>query len=473
MTTTASPSTRGAGLAKASMSGFEVLAQSVAGIAPSAVMATGPALVALGAGGSILYSYLFSTLILLMVGYCIAQFARRNGHGASLMSYIISAFGPGVGFIGAIGLAFGYTMIGLACLGGITLYLQPLLLLVGVPGVTSTATTIVTMVVVMALAAVAMIRGVQLSTRIGLVLEVLSVVCIVAVIIAVFATSGFSTAPLTPSDLGPSGVAGGMVLAILGYVGFESAACMGTEAADPQRTIPRAVLGSALIVGLLYLLSGYAQLVGFGDAGVLSADAAPLNKLADNAGVHPLGYLVDVGAVASFFACVTGSLNAASRLLHAMGTHGLLPQVLGGTHAQHRTPQLAIVSLSVLAGGIGIAATLMGQGPLDIFAVAGTIGTYGYMVAYLLVSLGAAVFLARRGEPFLAAALLGGLATAGMLYVLYRSVWPVPPAPYNALPWVFLAIMVGAGAWYASIRSRIDFGLGLTEVAEEMATEVA
>ena len=261
-----------------------------------------------------------------------------------------------------------------------------------------------------------------------------------------------------------------MVLAILGYVGFESAACMGTEATDPRRTIPRAVLGSTLIVGLLYLLSGYAQLVGFGDADGLAADGAPLNTLADEAGVHLLGYLVDVGAVASFFACITGSLNAASRLLHAMGTHGLLPQIVGGAHPEHRTPHFAIVALSVLAGAIGVIATLAGWGPVEILALAGTIGTYGYMFAYLLVSVGAGLFLARRGEPFLTALIVGALAAAGMLYVLYRSVWPVPAAPYNVLPWVFLALMGAAAAWYVVIRSRVDVEASLDEVAhDEMA----
>ena len=335
------PPTERPGLAVGSMSGFEVLSQSVAGIAPSAVMATGPALVALGAGGSVMYSYLFSTIILLMVGWCVSQFARRSGLGATLLSYINTALGPAAGFLGAIGLAFGYVMIGLACLGGITLYVQPLLALVGISSPDSTIVTLAVMIITMLLAGAAMVRGVQLSTRIGVVLEVLSILCIFAVLIAVLGTHGFAVAPLAPVDFGAGGIAGGMVLAILGYVGFESAACMGTEATNPQRTIPRAVLGSALIVGVLYLMSSYVQLVGFGDPEALATDSAPLNTLADGAGVHALGYLVDLGAVASFFACVTGSLNAASRLLFSMGRRRLLPGVLGTAHPVHRTPYVA------------------------------------------------------------------------------------------------------------------------------------
>src|SRR5437879_8660394 len=109
-TTRKSVSATETGLAGSSMSGFEVLAQSVAGIAPSAVMATGPALVAIGAGGAIMYSYAVSTVILLMVGWCINQFAKREGNGGSLLSYITRAFGPAAGFVGSVGLAFGYLL---------------------------------------------------------------------------------------------------------------------------------------------------------------------------------------------------------------------------------------------------------------------------------------------------------------------------------------------------------------------------
>ena len=43
----------------------------------------------------------------------------------------------------------------------------------------------------------------------------------------------------------------GIVLAVLGFVGFESSASLGAEARDPHRAIPRAVLGSAVLVGIL------------------------------------------------------------------------------------------------------------------------------------------------------------------------------------------------------------------------------
>lgn len=452
MATTEQDTVRG-GLAAGSMGGVEVLSQSVAGIAPSAVMATGPALVALGAGDAVLYSYLVSTVILLMVGWCITQFTRRQG-GGTLLGYITSAFGPGAGFVGAVGLVFGYAFIAIASIAGFTLYATPLLELVGVPGTATTAVTVLLEVFVAALAAFAMIRGVQLSTRVGVALEIVSITAILVVVVAVLVTFGTPSAPLHPAGLGLDGITGGMVLAILGYVGFESAACMGTEAKDPRRTVPRAVLGSALIAGVLYLVSGYAQLVGFGSGEAITASTAPLNDLADSAGVSPLGYLVDLGAAASFFACVTGSVNAASRLVFAMADTPLVHGRIGVAHPTRQTPHLAIGGLTLLCGLVAVGMTLSGVTVVNVFAYSGTIGTYGYMVAYILISLGVAVWLRRTGKPAGAAVVVGGLAALGMLYVLFRNVYPVPDAPYSALPWIFLAVLVLAGAWYAVVRSR-------------------
>ena len=55
-----------------------------------------------------------------------------------------------------------------------------------------------------------------------------------------------------------------MVFSILAFIGFEAAAPLGEEARNPRRTIPRVVLASALVIGLFYLVSSYASVMGWG-----------------------------------------------------------------------------------------------------------------------------------------------------------------------------------------------------------------
>ena len=82
------------GLAHDSMSQLEVMAQSVAAIAPSAVMATGPALIVLYAGEGAWLSYLAAIVVVVLIGLCVAQFGRRFASSGSLYSYVARGLGP-------------------------------------------------------------------------------------------------------------------------------------------------------------------------------------------------------------------------------------------------------------------------------------------------------------------------------------------------------------------------------------------
>jgi amino acid transporter len=98
--------------------------------------------------------------------------------------------------------------------------------------------------------------------------------------------------------------------------------------------------------------------------------------------------------------------------------------------------------------------TASGISTTNVFAYAGTIGTYGYMIAYLLLAIGTPVYLYRAKLPLGLATVVGGLAAVGMGFVLYRNLYPVPPAPYNVLPWIFLGVLGLSAAWYAIVTAR-------------------
>lgn len=445
----------GGGLAAGSMSGVELVAQSTAGIAPSAVMVSGATLVAASAGPGTLYSYAVSLGVLLLVGWCVSRAAKLRP-GEDLLSHITAAFGRAVGFVGSTGLAFGYLLIAVGCVAQFSQYMKPLIAVAppasaGSPGTAIGVTAILEIVCVVG-AAFMMIRGVRVSAWTGVVLEVLSISAILLVLTMVLIRHGFSIAPLVPTDITAAQVVGGMVLATLGFVGFESAACLSVEAKDPQRTIPRAVTGSALLAGALYLYCSYAQIVGFDGADKLSEDATPLNTLADGLGQHWLALAIDLGAVASNFACVTGSLTAASRVLRSMGESQLVHSKIAATHPTRKTPHVAIVLLSAAALVTAMGLSASGINELDIYSYTGTLGTFGYMVAYMLMGLGIPILLRRLApEAGIAmAVLIGGTATLCLAYVFYRNVYPIPDWPIDIMPWLFLGVLLAAAAWYVA-----------------------
>ena len=76
----------------------------------------------------------------------------------------------------------------------------------------------------------------------------------------------------------------GLVLAIFSFVGFESATALGHEAKEPLRTIPRAVLQCALGAGAFFVVTAYAEVLGFRNTGLaLDKTDAPMHVLANQA----------------------------------------------------------------------------------------------------------------------------------------------------------------------------------------------
>jgi amino acid transporter len=437
------------------MSQLEVMAQSVAAIAPSAVMATGPALIVLYAGNGAWMSYLAAIVVVVLVGLCVAQFGRRFASSGSLYSYVARGLGPPGAFTAGWGLVIGYTCIAMVGVVGTGLYLGNFFETLGLPA-TSTLGVVILFVVAAVAAASFAIAGIKISTRLGLVLEIISVAAVLVVLVVVLARNGIASGPsqFTLEGVSFDGVTFGIVLAVLGFVGFESAASLGAEARDPHRTIPRAVVGSAVLVGVLYVLATYASVLGFDGAEGLGGSTAPISDLAERNGLGSVTWIVDLGVTASFFAVIIASINAASRVLYTMGEEDVLPAALGRAHRTHKTPYVAIALIAPVVGLVPIIMVATGTTPFNVYAYAGTLGTFGYMLAYLLMAAALPFFLRRRNEANPLSTVLAVVVVAALLYVFFKNVWPVPPSPYNLLPWIFLGVLIAGLAWYFSVRAR-------------------
>jgi amino acid transporter len=97
---------------------------------------------------------------------------------------------------------------------------------------------------------------------------------------------------------------------------------------------------------------------------------------------------------------------------------------------------------------------IAGRAPFDVYAYVGTVGTFGYMVGYLLMAVALPFFLRRRGEGSPLSTVLAVVVVAALLYVFYKNVIPVPEYPLNLLLPVFVALLVLGMAWYFAVRAR-------------------
>lgn len=435
------------------LSPLEVLAQSVANIAPSACMAAFIPLVYASAGNGTWMAFVVATIGLGLVGLNVNQFARVSASPGSLYAYNSMALGPTIGVLSGWGLLAAYLCTAVALGGAAANFI---LLIAHSP--TGAAWPYVTFLAVIAVPWFVAYKDIRLSAKLMLALEFGSVGLILLLVILVFAKTGFKVhlPHLRMEGLTPKAFFLGLVLAIFCYVGFESSTALGEEAKNPLRTIPRAVVGSAVIVGLFYVLSSFAEVGAYASTGAtLDGNSDVLKAMADFGGIGFMGPILVIMALVSSLGCVLASLNAGSRLLFAMGRHGLFHSSIGGAHKTNETPHIAATCCAILVAGAGVfGMARYGCSPTDLLNFAGTFATYGFLVGYVIISIAAPVYLKKIGKLTPGAIVISALATLFMIVPIVGSFYPLPDPPVRYFPYIFFGYMVVGGIWLLIQRAR-------------------
>jgi amino acid transporter len=297
-----------------------------------------------------------------------------------------------------------------------------------------------------------------------LLLEIASVSLILTLGMVLLSHKGFTldTKQLTLQGMDLNGLRAGMVLAIFSFVGFESATALGAEAREPRTQIPRAVLQSTLIAGTFFVIMSFIMVKGFrGSATPLDKVPAALDAMAEIAQAPALGILVSIGAMVSFFACALACVTAVSRILLAMARDGVIHASIGKAHDTNATPHVAATLSAVALFLVPVVMSLKGLSMLDIYGLNGTISTYGFLVAYVLIAAGAMASVARQRASRAAVTVAGITGILFMGLAVVGSIYPWPAAPYNTLPPIFVVYMAAGIAWMIYDRRRTRAAAGL------------
>jgi amino acid transporter len=293
-------------------------------------------------------------------------------------------------------------------------------------------------------------RDVRLSTTAGVILGAFEIGIFAALAIWILLSNSgdLNMQPFNPSHAAGhwSGVFKGMVFAILAFIGFEASAPLGEEAKNPRRTVPRAVIGSALAIGIFYVLCSYAWVFGAGfDNFVNQATGAdPWRNLGKV--FWGTGWVVVFLAICNSIAANSNAaMNAATRVSYALARNGLAPRQLGRTHDRFKTPYIAVIWLS---GSAVVISLLVGWkwNPGVGFGVIATLAVPLVVLVYMLVSVGSIVYYLRqrRSEfnPLLHLILpIGGIVL--FFFPLYYQFYKVKPSkPFLYANWVAIAYTV-------------------------------
>src|SRR5206468_8573966 len=105
---------------------------------------------------------------------------------------------------------------------------------------------------------------------------------------------GFTFAPINPANASStSNLFLAVVLTFTGFIGFEAAAVLGEETADPLRAIPKAILTAVLVAVVYYVFVTWMMGVGFGNGAAWAKDPAALDTLATRYVGNWLAVIID------------------------------------------------------------------------------------------------------------------------------------------------------------------------------------
>jgi amino acid transporter len=441
----------GYGLRRGALSPLETLAQSVSTIAPTTTPAATIPLVCGLAGNGTWLAYALATVAVLLVALCIGQLARYSASPGSLYTYAAMILPPWLGAVAAWSLLLAYIATGASVAGGFYYYANILLGEISGRAISTVVLTLAVCGISIWIAG----RDVKISARLMLWFEAASLVVILTVIVLVLVRHGahVDAEQFRLRGMTGSGLRLGLVLALFSFVGFESATTLGAEARDPLRTIPRAVIQSAIIAGGFFTLCAYTEVLGFHVVGQdLGSSAAPMHVLARLGGVPMFGALIDVGAMVSMFAGTLACITAAARVLLLMSHNGLVHGGLRATDVRKETPVRAVLvtGLATMAPVVVLAARRASG--LDVYGWMGSLATYGFIVAYGLVCLAVPRYLREHGARWAWAWIVPWLAFAAMILALVGNLYPVPAGPYGKLPYVYLGVLAAGMVWFVVAR---------------------
>ncbi len=290
------------------------------------------------AGPTAPLSFLLAGSAAAMTGLCYAELAGRFPDASGAVSYVRHGFGSDrlamlTGVAVALAVAIAAASIARGAIDYLAVFVTApahLLIIALVGGFTAIA-----------------IYGVRESVGLAAALGAIEIAGLIAATIAgLLAAPEFHVANMFPVDwAGWQGTVAGAFIAFFAFIGFETLANLGEEVTDPDRTLPRAIIGAVAASIVLYVAVAMAVVLADG-----AADS-PLLGLFQGAGV-PVFAAVGAMAVANG---VLIEIVMLARLFYGMARQGQLPAFLGGVHPRTQTP----VAATLLAGAIVLATALL------------------------------------------------------------------------------------------------------------------
>ncbi len=407
-------------------------------------------------GPAIILSFVLAGLTCLFSAFSYAELSSAVPVSGSAYTYIYATLGELIAWIIGWDLILEYGLSIAAIASGWGQYLNDLfghlfggglpVAISEAPGESGGTVNLPSLVLVIS-ATLLLLYGVRESARVNSFMVAFKV-AVLGVFIVLGATA-FDGGNLEPFSTGGfNGIVDAAALIFFAYIGFDAVSTASEEVKDPQRDMPRGIIGSLLIVTVIYILVGLVA-TSIVPSDELAENPAPLAFALDTGAGYSWGAtLIDLGALVAIASVVLTIFYGQTRIMFAMCRDNLLPRGFAKL-SERKTPIYITLVFGTLAG------ILTAFVPLEDLAELVNIGT---LFAFFLVNIG--VIVLRRTNPDLERGFKVPLVP---VFPLIGAALCVFLMTYlEALTWVRFAVWMAIGlviyVGYGRVHSRLQRG---------------
>ena len=286
--------------------------------------------------------------------------------------------------------------------------------------------------------------GIKESSWTNTVFTIIEAIGLIIVIIIGFTINNPEPVDYFESPTGFSGIIIAFVLIFFAFIGFEDMANVAEEVRNPRKIIPRAIILSVMISGIIYVLVSLAvvRVINWQD---LSLSSAPLADVVKR-GLGTQGHIIFSGiALFAITNTVLITLIAGARMIYGMGREKSLPNILAKVHSKTKTPWVAIIVIMIVAIGFSFIGDIVIVANITVFAVVITFAVVNLVVIVLrytqpnierkfkipisigrfpvlpMFGLGISVYMAIQFEIEVILVGLGIIAVGALFYVVFNK----------------------------------------------------
>ena len=177
-------------------------------------------------------------------------------------------------------------------------------------------------------------------------------------------------------------------LVFTSYLGFAQVATVAGEMKRPGRNLPLAMVGSVLIVGILYVVTVFVATSAFGSERLASLGQTAMVDVGRYYLGAPGAVAIVFGGLLATMSSANASILSTSRAIYAVSKDALLPRWASRINLKYGTPHVALG----MAGGPVL--VLVATGRVEVLA---EVASFLHLVLYGLICV--ALLVLRRDEP--------------------------------------------------------------------------